>query len=145
MIHKLLVISGVLLLACVLVPLTPAQNTLNRGITLRVKDASLAVPGGVLDPGTYHMQFVGANYDKVLISREDGTTVGLFPVRPSILPETSDKIDIVIGRLPDGSQALSKFFYPGEPIGYRFEYPGAQPALLANKQAPASATVAHHR
>lgn len=142
MVRKLLVISAVLLLACVLVPVTPAQDTLSGQIILTVKDAPLSLPnGGVLTPGKYSMQFVDSEDSIVSISREDGTAVGMYLVRPTILPEAPSKTDIMVGWLPDGSPAIRGFAYPGQLNGFRFDYSGAEPALLANNPAPGSVTV----
>jgi len=141
MTRKLLVISGVLLLACVLVPVTPAQENLNGELTLTV-NTPMSVPGGVLAPGKYHLRFIDPYFSIVALTREDGTAVGQYQVRPSKLPEAPSKTEVMVGWLPDGSPAISQFFYPGEPSGFRFEYPGAQPVLLANKPAPATTVAA---
>ena len=128
MTRKWFVIAGVLLLALALVPTTPAQ-TLGKDMVWTVREP-VALPETVLTPGTYQLRFVDMQYSIALLSRHDGTAVGLFQVMRADRPAVAYDPLVVVGRLADGSKAIAEWFYPGDLTGFRFLYPGEQPAIV---------------
>jgi hypothetical protein len=87
------------------------------------------IPGAVLQPGTYVFQLVDTvDRDVVEILSENSNGVE-SPVRiilaaPDYLDTPPD--DAVINfeeRSSGGPQAIKSWFYPGETVGWKFNYP----------------------
>jgi hypothetical protein len=119
-----------MLLGAFFVPQAKA-NSGNEEMILTVSKAPLELPGHVLVPGKYDLQFTNLEHNEVLVRSADGTQpVGFFNVIPTTRNHVTDKATLDIAEPAKGAIArLDGFFYPDRTTGYDFIYP--QPHVTA--------------
>ena len=90
-----------------------------------MKKGPVEVPGSVLVPGSYSMEFSDENHGLVLITTADGKRpVGFFEVIPELRDRRSSHVKLQISNPVMGeAPRLDGFFYPNAKTGYEFLYP----------------------
>jgi hypothetical protein len=95
--------------------------------------APIAIPGQVLPAGTYLFKLANRdNLDLIQVFSADGTHLyaTIQTVAAERMEPTGDTV-ITLAEQSNGSEALVKWFYPGNTIGHEFVYPQQQEQELA--------------
>jgi hypothetical protein len=135
MTRKLFAIAATLLLALVFSPALRGEN-LSKEMIVTVNRPIALPEHTILTPGKYDMRFVDPGYSIVAVSHLDGKAIGLYPVQRTA--DRSEPVygnpEFVLGRLPNGHDAIKEWFYPGDTTGFAFIYPQPQPVRIAMQQ-----------
>jgi hypothetical protein len=99
-------------------------------------DKAVAIPGQVLQAGTY--LFVPMEDNRNIVRVYDVHRTKLFATLETIpateVGHTSDKLQVSIGKLQDGTPALVDVYYPGGMDGYELMYSHKQEKQLSASQ-----------
>jgi hypothetical protein len=98
-------------------------------LTLTVSQP-VAVPGAVLQPGSYSVRFADNQEHTVLIRQANGAVVGLFPVIDAYRAEATSNAEVDVLHSNGGSR-ISSWFMPGNRSGWAFIYSGKASSMLA--------------
>ena len=99
----------------------------NEQMFVNIKNGPVEVPGKVLDPGRYDLQFTSLEHNVLEITTANGKEpVGFFEVIPVWRAKATDQTKLELSEPGRDSVArLNEFFYPGDNTGYEFVYPHA--------------------
>jgi len=126
----------------VVVPNAKADSG-NQEMVVTVKKGPVELPGHVLMPGKYDMQFTDLEHNVVLVRTADGKQpIGFFMVIPTTRNRITDNPKLDVGEAARGSVAkLNGFFYPDRKTGYEFIFP--QPTANRENTVAQSKTATH--
>ncbi len=125
--RKCVAIAVVALLTLVLLPAAFADT--NLAVVLHVFHP-ITVPGRVLAPGKYTVNFVNQDYSIVEIRDMRGNSLGLFQVIDASRERPTDSVEVDVQHVA-GVPRIESWFLPGSSMGWQFEYPGSRAHSLA--------------
>jgi len=127
------VVFSLLLFGVTLVPSASADEG-NEKMIVNVEKGAVEVPGRVLGPGRYDLQFTNLEHNVLEIRDANGReAVGFFEVIPVWRANPTDNVTIQLSEPSRNSIArVTEFFYPGVNTGYEFLYPQASTTIVAH-------------
>ncbi len=115
----------------VLVAIAPAMaDEWNQEIIFSVNNP-IDMPGRVLEPGKYIIQFADDAHRFVDLSTAAGEQIGFYQVIPISREVRKDQAQFVFARPKNSLPELKAFFYPDLKTGYEFAYPTAHVTRMA--------------
>jgi hypothetical protein len=97
----------------------------NEKMIVKVEKGAVEVPGRVLGPGRYDLQFTSLEHNVLEIRTANGkNAVGFFEVVPVWRAHATNNVKVELSEPSRNSIArVTEFFYPGANTGYEFLYP----------------------
>lgn len=117
--------SCLFLLAVAFLPSSKADEW-NKKTIITINEP-LAIPGKVLQPGTYVMKLLDSPADRHIVqifNQDESQIQATILAMPNYKLEPSDKTQFAFWEMPAGQpRALKAWFYPGDNFGQEFAYP----------------------
>ncbi len=99
------------------------------------------VPGKILPAGTYVFRLADSQSDRNVVqvfTVDQKQLLATIMAIPAYRIEPTDKTVVTFEERPSGSsEALHKWFYPGDTYGFEFVYPKSETQLAAKSEQPA--------